>query len=321
MKLTAIQRELVPLIELAPHASVESIAKATGHRTHVVQYALSQLRQGGVLRLSPLVDCTRLGFLEFTVLMNLVKPTSESRGRFIRELLRSQRVTWVGELGGDFRFCAAVIAKNAHELASVLEGVIHRAKTSLLQKQISVVENLVTYPRKYLGSHKRSVDKLGLGSQGEPVTIDARDHQILSGLILNDYHSHRQLAAQLEIPLSSMELRVRRMEELGVIAGFRYVASSRTIGAQYVQIKVVAPSIDAKLTLAIEQWAQQHPHVIMYHRLLGAWDYEFGVEVSELSMVTSVADDFINIFGERISSLSIHPLLQEHFTGSYPYLQ
>jgi DNA-binding Lrp family transcriptional regulator len=253
--------------------------------------------------------------------MNLEKPTQDSRTRLIRELLRSQRVTWAGELGGDFRFCAAIVAKNAHELATVLEGVMLRAKTALLQKQIALVENLVTYPRKYLSSHRPRVGQVGISAKLETVTIDSRDHQILAGLILNNYRSHRELAGQLKIPLSSMELRVKRMVELGIIAGLRYVVPSSSLGAHYAQIKVVAPSMDPKLTLAIQKWAHQNPHVIMYHRSLGAWDYEFGVEVPELAMVTSVADDFMRYFGDGISSLSIHPLLQEYFTGTYPYSQ
>ncbi len=320
-KLTQLQYELLPLVELNPHVSVSELARTLRQRTHVIQYALARLRNDRILRPSPLIDGARLGFLEFTVLMNLVQPTGEARSRFTKELLRSNRVTWVAELGGDYRFCAAVNAKNAQELVGILEGVLLRARVSLHAKQVAVVESFISFPRKYLNPRRSPNRSLGFGKQPGPVAIDDRDHLILGGLLSNNYQSHRDLASQLGIALSSMELRIKKLSEIGVIAGFRYVIASHAIGAQFAQIKVVAPSLDPKLTREVLDWARQHPNVLMFHRLFGAWDYELGVEVHELGQLPPIVDAFTVQFGERISAISILPLLIEHTPSAYPFAQ
>lgn len=94
--------------------------------------------------------------------------------------------------------------------------------------------------------------------------------------------------------------RVRRLEDGGVIAGYRMNVSPKALGlpvAAYVRIRP-APGLLEK----IAELAQRTPEVVECHRITGEDCFLLKVHVSEIDRLETILDRFL-AFGQTTSSI------------------
>jgi Lrp/AsnC family transcriptional regulator, leucine-responsive regulatory protein len=108
------------------------------------------------------------------------------------------------------------------------------------------------------------------------------------------------LARRVRMSAPAVAERVRRLEESGVIAGYRMDVSPKALGlpvAAYVRIRP-APGLLEK----IAELAQRTPEVVECHRITGEDCFLMKVHVSEIDRLETILDKFL-AFGQTTSSI------------------
>lgn len=108
------------------------------------------------------------------------------------------------------------------------------------------------------------------------------------------------LARRVRMSAPAVAERVRRLEEDGVIAGYRMDVSPKALGlpvAAYVRIRP-APG----LLENIAELAQRTPEVVECHRITGEDCFLLKVHVSEIDRLETILDRFL-AFGQTTSSI------------------
>jgi DNA-binding Lrp family transcriptional regulator len=113
--------------------------------------------------------------------------------------------------------------------------------------------------------------------------LDRYDIALLSELQRDARQSNADLAARIGLSPAPTWRRVRRLEELGVITGYRAEIDRRRIGLGVLAfVRVDAERDNADAMRVLEQSIRGLPEVISCHYISGAGTYELQVLVTDL---------------------------------------
>ncbi|MEK8033550.1 Lrp/AsnC family transcriptional regulator [Ideonella sp. DXS29W] len=115
------------------------------------------------------------------------------------------------------------------------------------------------------------------------VTLDRYDVAILDALQRDARQSNADLAAAIGLSAAPTWRRVRRLEELGVITGYRAEIDRRKIGLGVLAfVRIDTDRDNAASTQALEAAIKKLPEVISCHYISGAGTFELQVLVTDL---------------------------------------
>jgi Lrp/AsnC family leucine-responsive transcriptional regulator len=144
-------------------------------------------------------------------------------------------------------------------------------------------------PRAAIGGKTRSVVAAGAGSAAAAppaagaAQLDRYDVAILEALQRDARQSNADLAAAIGLSPAPTWRRVRRLEEIGVITGYRVEIDRRRIGLGVLAfVRVDAERDNAESMRALEATIRQLPEVIACHYISGAGTFELQVLVTDL---------------------------------------
>lgn len=130
--------------------------------------------------------------------------------------------------------------------------------------------------------------------------LDAVNLRLLTHLHTNPRMPMTELARRVQMSAPSVTERVQRMEEAGIIAGYRLEVDPGALGlpvAAYVRIRPI-PGQLAKLA----ELAQQTPAVVECHRITGEDCFLLKLHVAAVDQLEEVLDRFL-LYGMTTTSI------------------
>jgi DNA-binding Lrp family transcriptional regulator len=136
-----------------------------------------------------------------------------------------------------------------------------------------------------------SVDLFNLEDFFRMSEIDRVDAKILEFLQMDGRLSNARLAEQLTLSETPCWRRVRRLEEMGVIAGYQANVNRRKIGLGVMAfVQLVCTQHGEDVTAAFEDLIQACPNVIACHNTTGEADFLLQVVAKDLDDYSRFVD-------------------------------
>lgn len=136
-----------------------------------------------------------------------------------------------------------------------------------------------------------------LDNPTENVSLDRIDWAILTELSRNARISMTALGQKVGLSKTPVTARIRRLENEGVITGYRAGLSARKLGLDHVAFMQVRLSDTRERALmAFNRAVAEIPEVEECHMVAGGFDYLVKVRTRDIN-------DFRRVLGERISAL------------------
>ena len=318
MKLSEKERNILACAQFQANASASKIRKETGYREHTIRHSLKRMVERGLIKSYPLINVYALGYNEIDLLFSLSAEKRSSKAAIVEALNRSPQVASIAELGGDLEYAVGLCARNINEVTALIDGLSKQFGGLFFEKHVAINSSRTLFPRKYLGSNPKS-KALSYGPESQVKDIDQTDHVILKALSNNSYASHHELAKQLKLPNSTLEYRIRRLEEKKIIAGWGYRVITATAGLQSFKILAFAKGNSSALKDQLLAFCDKHRSVVSLAACIGNWDYEIKVEVEESSQLRLITDDLHRCVGQSLNNLKVLTVLGESKYSSYPF--
>ena len=118
--------------------------------------------------------------------------------------------------------------------------------------------------------------------------IDAIDERILTELQANGRLTMKALAERVGLSSPAMIERVRRLEEHGIIAGYRAIISPSTLGRPIAA--VIMAEVSAENTPDFLKTVGREPGVVECHRLTGVFNYLVKAHVADAAELAALLD-------------------------------
>ncbi len=120
-------------------------------------------------------------------------------------------------------------------------------------------------------------------STGRSTQLDRVDRLILAHLVDHGRSSLAELAEAVSVSASSAQRRLRRLETVGVIGGYRAVLDPEAIGrALVVHLSVVLVDHTADTVGRFERWIVDLDGLVSCHHVTGDVDYLLRIDVADV---------------------------------------
>jgi len=141
--------------------------------------------------------------------------------------------------------------------------------------------------------------KTSVGDSDFPL-LDAIDHRIISELSTDGRVSFAELGRRTNLSSPAVTERVKRLEQAGVITGYRAEVDPRALGYQLTAIVRVKPAV-RQLT-KIAELAAEIPEVEECLRITGEDCFHIKLHLGSIEELPSILDRFL-LYGETTTSI------------------
>lgn len=304
MKLSEKEGHVIAAVELRADAPMSLLRKESGLREHTIRYALRSLVSRKVITPIPFINLHRVGLTIYSIFFTVGGEKRGAHDALIRSLIAEPGVLWVGEFGGEYQYGIGVAVRRLSELTLFLDALSKKHGAIFHDKAISVQISSTIFPRRYLSSRKITAKPITVTfDQREPAVLDDLDRAILSALTSHGGLSHRQIALMIQAPLSTMELRICKLKNQGVIAAEIYHVNAAAFDMESFKLLVYTKGLDSALTERIAKYCSVQPNVTTLIDCLGSWGYEINVEVKRPEELSRIVQQLYEYFGSSIHTI------------------
>lgn len=316
--LTEVERKILPELELNAELPSTDLAKRLNLPVHSLRYAVQRLLAKGVIVAYPFIDVHPLGYRISNLYFAVDAGAVATRNRLLSAIKENPQVSWIAELGGEYNYCASFVTRGDREVLDFIESLSAAVPHAITRKTVCQQLNLSLFPAKFLNPGCPRKSAISWGEDSEIFDADDTDYRVLQKLMEGGFQSNRNLARALGLPASTVDGRIEKLRKAKIFKGVVYLRNTQLMGTVEYKIFVSVFNRSAVIRRKFYDFAVAQPNVITFVELIGAWDYEIGVEVESPSAVSGVCDALRLTFGAELSRVDVVPLLRELKVACFP---
>jgi Lrp/AsnC family transcriptional regulator, leucine-responsive regulatory protein len=319
MKQSQKEKDTIFCAQLQANAPITGLKKLTGYRDHSIRYFLQRALDQGFIVRRCFINLNLIGCSQYEIYFSLSSEKKESRNRLIKTLIQSEKISWLGKLGGDYQYGINICAKSIREVSDFLDSLSAKFGAIFLEKVIAVRISLSYFGNKYLSNKKRPDSCLSYHASLGRIPIDEIDHKILTKITETGDNSSRQLSRILGIPQTTLDYRIKKLEQQKIIVGYYYELQAAKLGMQTFMLLVCVKGFSSKFREIFFQFCKQHPKVVILIHSIGNWDFEVVVEVKDSVETTVLTEEIYDKFGAYLNWVKILPSFGYPKVMEYPF--
>jgi DNA-binding Lrp family transcriptional regulator len=315
---TQRERDIFSLVEFNVDTPAAVVAKKLKIPIASVHYTLRRLIDNKILRPRCFINSCQLGLLDIGFYFSLSEQSKRGRERLIQRFQEHSSVAYVGSVLGDFQYVAVLMCRDLSHFSTLVAELTGSQDDVVSDKQIVPRLSLTRFARKYLSPRLATLQSMKIKAEGEPATLDETDTKIVWALGNRPYESLRELARFLGMPLATLDRRIKKLKEHGVIQGLFYDLNVDAIGVQSFRVLLSVQGLSCSIRKEIAQLCAKHPLVTYLVEVLGSWDFEVGIETFDPRLVSSVVEELHTQSGGKISGVRVLMELEDFMCRHYP---
>ena len=313
------EEQVLGVIHFDPRCPVKTLSKRIGLPEYTIRRVIRRLKNKGIIKFRPMINVYMLGLTQYAVFFSLASAGQKVHIHFRDKLVRSDEVSFVCELGGEHQYGITICARSAVEVLAFLGKLSKEFGAALNEHILSIQTRLYDFPCKFFLSKVSRNSSCSWGLSNTVIKIDKTDHLILSALRqLSDY-SLTELAHRSDLPISTVDYRLHKLEEQKVISGYFYQINTEKFGFYPYLLTVYTRGVAPPLTKRMVEFARNEDAARIVVETMGAWDYEIGIEVKTPKDASLVAQRLHEEFRDDIRSIRILPVLSYSKVENYPF--
>jgi len=275
MKLSAKELEILAACETEAELTFPAIAKRTGTKEHVVRRALDTLTKKGVIRRRAYINSFLLGTAPYLLAFALNTDGKRQRRKLLEYLQTLREVSYFSEVGGRFNIFTEIRFRSVHQIQSFLDQLSLEFGNVFEEKEILALTSMSDLPTLAKIKDRPRLREFATSISSLTVDLQELDLQILQSLSQSFEESNTRIAKRLNIPLSTFEYHVKRLEKIGLILGSRYQIDLSLLGLTTFNHLVSARGFHPALREKMLDFARHDPAVHCFRTFIGAWDFLF----------------------------------------------
>jgi len=317
------EKHIITVTESDARLSAKEIAEECGMSEASIRYHIRSLIERRIIRCTPLINIKNSGYSYFSVYFSLIKQGGTHEKKLLKALIDSPICVWLSEMGGEYQYGIELCVPNVYVVDKFLNDLCSILKIQFFHKLVASQVALHYWGRSYLDSDEqieRVSHRVAYDYNAEAlVDLDDTDRLLLANMSQDHFYSRRNLAKNLNLPLSTVDLRVKKLEERGVICGYVYEVDPAAIGRQEYKLLLHTRGTDAKLEAALDAFGRSYPGMVRMYSCLGPWDYDIVVDVKEGREVGQITRDLYNQFKDHINTIKVLPKYNQMKAAQVPW--
>lgn len=313
MKLSLLERQFLLLTHFDPTRSVEDVALELATKPHRVRYVKAQLAEKGVIAVRPFIDTFKIGLLEYKTYVSLSADSLVKLPEVVRWLNQMTGISWIGEPSSHYDVVFDLLTKDPLEVRRILSTLSKEVGVTIENRLICQVLALTFFEKTYLASSSQPRKAIFRRIHDTtPLTLSSDLAQLLEALIREGTYSESTLSKNLGVARSTLQGRMRALEQLGVLKGLVQHIRAVRFGLQVRRLLVSCRHLDDVSRRLLYEHFMAIPEVVVVVECLGEWDFELTIEVQDGRILQKIASDLKQAFAEQVKEVLEIEFLAQH---------
>ncbi|MFH1439621.1 MAG: Lrp/AsnC family transcriptional regulator [Candidatus Woesearchaeota archaeon] len=324
-KLDLTDRKILYLLSKNARYSNTAIAKALRLKREVVAYRIKKMIDTKVINgFYTLIDTRKLGYFTHRIYMKL--KTMSHEDDIINFLINVPHVSAVNTCSGMYDIYFEIMTNNLESYDKIFSMILNKCRDSIhdytvlnLLKEDSTGRGFLIEPEEISNSrldlfkeNKGSCFQKEFNAQDIShfmVEFDDVDKSLLKLINHNSRMSIRDISSELNIAVSTVENRIKKLITDGVIKRFFPTINFSHFGVQWYIVFLIMKDTDEKklITYLIDE-----PNTLWYIRYIGKWNYTINIFAENNAQFNDVLKKFRETFSENIVNFESIIIFKQH---------
>jgi len=240
-KLDIKDRKILYELDLNCRQSNAQIGKKVGLKRDVVTYRIKKLQEEGIIKnFFTVIDTFKLGYNVFRIYINFQYVTSILKEEIIKYFVDYKNSWVVVTEKSEIDLDVVIWVKDILNFYQFWEKTLDKYEDYFAKYAISIYVQGIVYKKSYLllneKENDREICKMSCG--GKPIEIDNLDYMILDELAINARSPLIDLANKLECSSQSINYRIKKLLNSGVISSFRIDIDLSKLGLKRFKVDI-----------------------------------------------------------------------------------
>ena len=317
MGLNLIDKKLLYKLDQNCRTSLSQIGKELRIHRNVVIYRLKKLEENGVIKgYFSEIDLNQLGYIIFRIFIRLGNYNKEEEDRLLKHLRNTPQLMWLFQVQGKWDLDIVFAAQSISEFDIFLTELFSKFNKIIEDKTISIVSQIIHYPKDYLISKKR--EKIFTKEFAKRLQrIDEIDKKILLIISSKANIPFVDLAKNAGISINTLKERLKNLEKEKIILGYRPFIDTEKTGYQYYKIILFLRNYTPEDFSSLRYFFERNEKLVYITRYINGVDIEAEMHLENEKELLEVKDNLIEEFGDKIKEIVILKFYKEHI---YRYL-
>lgn len=302
-------RKILYQLDLNSRQSLNTIGSKVRLTKTVVQYRIDRLVKTGIIKnFFTSIDFYKLGYINLGVYVNYQYYTPDIEKDIINYFINSKQAWFIANIQGKFDLIVLFSVNNMNQFFSFWKQTLSRFRFYFQNALISFFTKTYYLPISYLNEDDMSQRlKHELVDGGPTVEIDETDKAILRHISLNSRKPIIDIADALHTSSATIANRIKKLEALKVINGYRINIDYLKLGLQLFNVHVNLRNYD-KL-YQILSYVKRNPYLISASEVIDHCDLSLNYHSTNFNELHYIIKDIYHKFPDDIKN---------HMTFSYP---
>jgi DNA-binding Lrp family transcriptional regulator len=322
MRLTELEEQVLEVLSINGDISLKVLAHQVRAKAHQCRYAIERLFTRGLLERRVVINTFRLGYFVCGICFNISPSARNVRAKLIEFLTRSPIVGYIGAYSGEYEFRLDLYVRSIQEVHTFLSQLSEKFGEVMNTRGITFVTEIWDLPLTLSNPTARASTGLRIGEEGEQQEITSQDHQILRVIGSIKDESHASIARRLKIPVATLEYRIKKLQEKGIIVGYQVWTrpeSMDAVGYQSFVHRIRLSRQDRSVYSKLLQFVHKDESVFSYTRGVG----DFDVEVCSYNRSATQERKFVErlevALGDALKERKSSAIVQHYKVHNYPF--
>lgn len=294
IKIDKIDMRLLNELRKNSRRSFRKIAKNVGVSPQKLHFRIQRLiENNAIIGFPAIVDYAKLGYLNHGALIQLVKLSKEEKEAFIQYLISLPEIVFLAKCAGTADLILSATTKNSVEFVDIFRKIEEKFPGYIRNFESNLYLGIIFFARFYEGNNENKT--IIYGGKPEIVMLDEIDKKLLKLLSQNCRLSTVTIADQLSLSIDTVRNRIKKLQQLKIIAGYTVSLESKILGYENYEIMIKLQNITFKKQKEILSYCQQKNNVQFLINFLGNWDLDIVLYVKN----SDELQDFIVGFRDR----------------------
>ena len=322
MKLDVYDRKLLYYLDINSRATLGELAKKIRLSKNAVHHRIKNLVRMGIIReFYSVINTKKLGYSYFKVYFRLQNTTESIEKEIVNYLVNKVPSLWVNSWEGRYDLMAGILAKDIDEFYNMINNINNKFRKYIQSYDIFIVVYAPHFKKNYLLEQARQQDKIEeFGGKTETIEIDEIDSKILRELAKNSRIQVVELAEKLNSTIDIIRYRLKKLQEKGIIQGFRIMIDYTKIGYQLYKVLVTTQNLNQDIEKEIIQYCLSQKNIVdVIIKGVGLWNIELQIDAKNAQEFHEIFKNFKNNFSSIIKNHETLLMIEEFKLNYFPF--
>lgn len=321
-KLDLKDRKILYELDLNSRQSFSQIGKKVGLHKDVVSYRVSKLLEKGIIRhFCAYINDSILGYHHIRLYITFQFITPKIKSEIINYFVNNDYLEFVHSTEGHYDLCLIVSTKNIPEF---FNKFWYKSLKKYRKYFANIVFSYTTHNRLYpftflINEEKdRNINEIKKMEydRTKNVILDKTDLEIIKIIGLNSRIPTLEIAKKLNISTITINTRIKKLLESGVIQRFRIFLDESKLGFKTFKIHLILKNYDQINNII--NCIEKNPHLTDIDYNMGYADIEFVFRLKGTNQLFKIVDDLSGKYPESIKNYTYIGLTKSHKLSFLP---